>query len=243
MSNTTTDGGPSCLVGTTYCGHKYIQSSWTYHDVTGATDLFSGSTTRYVGSPANCPSDTSMTASVDGWTMTATGGALNKLSSISGQLVAPPLNTTSGAASKTDANGNKVGVDNSGQFFDTLSSTTPVLTASGSGTPSSPWKFGYIPPANESSGTRVYMTVNSVNYTVKTGFGARDNNGNSIGEYTSTSAVSLVDNIALPNDTSTDHHRYTFTYESTPGTCTPLTGTSACVTGRIVQITLPTGGT
>src|SRR5207244_4059808 len=52
-------------------------------------------------------------------------------------------------------------------------------------------------------------------------------------------AVSLPDNITLPDGT-----QYKFTYESTPGTCTPLSGTYSanCVTGRIGSVTLPTGG-
>src|SRR5208283_1347385 len=40
-----------------------------------------------------------------------------------------------------------------------------------------------------------------------------------------------------------DGSKYLFTYEATPGTsCTPLQGTTSCVTARISSVTLPTGG-
>ena len=57
-------------------------------------------------------------------------------------------------------------VNTSNQFFDTLSSTTPVLTITGSGTPASPLKYQYPAP----SGTATY-TMNYLQYTVKTNFG------------------------------------------------------------------------
>ena len=42
-----------------------------------------------------------------------------------------------------------------------------------------------------------------------------------------------------------DSTEYQLTYEETPGSCTPLSGTYSpnCVTGRIYQVILPTGGT
>jgi RHS repeat-associated protein len=77
---------------------------------------------------------------------------------------------------------------------------------------------------------------------VKTNFGV-SNSGGAITEYGPLNNP-LVAYIALPDDTSTHHDRYTFNYEQTPGTCTPLPNTfSYCVTGRIASVTLPTGGT
>jgi len=131
----------------------------------------------------------------------------------------------------TDRNGNQISVNSSGQFFDTLSSSTAVLTTTGSGTVASPLKFTYTPPSN----TPVSYVMNYTNYTVATNFAV------GIGEFKSTAAVPLVSSIVLP-----DGSQYTFTYEATPsipasGACTPYAGTT-CVTARVKSIGLPTGG-
>jgi RHS repeat-associated protein len=143
-----------------------------------------------------------------------------------------PVNSSTGAGSFTDANGNEISVNNSGVFTDTLGQT--ALTVAG-GTSHGPWgttplTLTYAPPAG---GTASY-TMNSVYYTVATNFGAF-----SIGEYGKT-PVYLPSNIVLPDGT-----QYTFTYEATPGTCVPLVLTyeANCVTGRVASVTLPTGGT
>jgi hypothetical protein len=146
-------------------------------------------------------------------------------------LTSPP--NTSSPYTSTDKNGNSISFNN-GVYTDTLGQA--VLQTSGSAP--NPVSFSYIPPANEGSGTRVSVTANFVNYTVKTNFGATDSGGHAIAEYSSATAVALVDNITLPDGT-----RYTFSYEPTTGTCTLLSGTSECVTGRILSVTLPTGGT
>jgi RHS repeat-associated protein len=145
-----------------------------------------------------------------------------------GTFFYPPHQVGSGSGSYTDRNGNEITVSSSGQFYDTLSSTIPVLTVAGSGTPSSPRTFTYT----AASGTSPYYTVNYTNYTVATNFGV-----SGISEYTSSAAVPLVSSIALP-----DGSQYSFTYEATPGSCTPYSGTT-CVTARLKTVTLPTGGT
>jgi RHS repeat-associated protein len=145
----------------------------------------------------------------------------------SGSVLTPPLGGPSGSGIITDRNGNEITSNGSGNFYDTISSTTPVLTVSGSGTPSSPMKFTYT----SSSGGSPYYQVNFTNYTVATNFGV-----SGIHEYKSSAAVALVTSIVLP-----DNSQYNFTYETTPGTCTPYAGTT-CVTARITSIQLPTGG-
>ncbi len=129
-----------------------------------------------------------------------------------------------------DTNGNGIDVNpNTGQFFDTLSGTTPVLTQAGSATPTSPVTYTYTAP----SGASAIYTVKYLQYTVATAF-----NISGVQEYGPTS-VALVSSIVLPDQT-----RYTFSYEPTPGSCTPLANTYAnnCVTGRLEEVTLPTGG-
>jgi len=134
----------------------------------------------------------------------------------SGGAIQPPLSRFAVAANNTDRNGNQITVNSSGQFFDTLSSTVPVLTVSGS----SPMTFTYTAP----SGANASYTMKYTAYTVKTNFGCPN-----ISEYGPTSN-NLVSEIDLP-----DGSKYTFTYEPTPGY-------AGDVTGRLYQVTLPTGG-
>jgi RHS repeat-associated protein len=240
VTYTSTNSGPACYFSGTAYGQQYTQANWTYVDSFGAVHNFSGTTLRYVGAAAYCPPDTSMTSTTNdgsGWTLSATGINLRNVKSISGQTIYPFVNGAGTSASKVDANGNIISVNNN-SFYDTLSATTPVLTIAGSGTSASPYQLGYIPPANVTTGARVYVKVNFVNYTLKTSFGAKTNSGSTIKEYSSTSAIPLVDSISLPDGT-----QYNFKYEATSGSCTLVSGTSACVTGRLIQVTLPTGGT
>jgi RHS repeat-associated protein len=148
-----------------------------------------------------------------------------------GKVYTVPFNTGSGSGNFTDRNGNEITVSGA-NFYDTLSSTSPVLTVSGSGTPSSPMKFTYTAPSN---GQASY-TLNYTNYTVATNFGVSGTN-----EYKSSAAVPLVTSVVLPDGT-----QYSIQYEATPstpssGACTPYAGTT-CVTARIKSMTLPTGG-
>jgi RHS repeat-associated protein len=119
----------------------------------------------------------------------------------------------------TDANGNEITENSSGEFYDTLSSTTPVLTIAG--VAPSNTTFTYTPP----SGTNVAYTMKYTSYTVRTNFGC-----SGVSEYGPT-AQDLVSEIDLPDGT-----KYTFAYEATPSY-------SGDVTGRLASVTLPTGGT
>ena len=222
--------------------NQYIfYRGWGYHDFWGVSHSFLGSM-EYDPSGCDLGTHGSLNSSAtDGSGLIlkaslSSGGGPNPatISLPNGNVLTPPMNLASGssyaAGTVTDANGNQITVNGSGQFYDTLSSTTAVLTVTGSGTPSSPNKFTYTPP----SGTNVFYTMNYVQYTVKTGFGVSGTT-----EYGPLSNA-LVSSIQLPDGSS-----YSFTYETTPGSCTPLSGTYStnCVTGRIIEVTLPTGGT
>ena len=137
-----------------------------------------------------------------------------------GKVITPPLGNGAGSATATDRNGNVISVNTGGQYFDTLSSSTPVLTVAGSGTPASPETFTYVAP---NGGNAIY-TMKFAAYTVQTKFGC-----STVTEYGPTS-TSLVSEIDLP-----DGSKYIFTYEQTPGV-------PANVTGRIASVTLPTVG-
>lgn len=222
--------------------------NYVYHDGFGSAHRFPGKATWQFGIGGH--SCTSIFRGFTAYTSDGSAYYLNinnntgvgTLTAKDGSAVAAPFSEDSGgsagAGGITDSNGNKITVNGSGQFFDTLSSTTPVLTVAGSGTPSSPITLTYTPP----SGSNVAYKVNYTAYTVKTAFGFASD-ASPIQEYSSASAVNLVSSIALPDDTISQPDRYTFTYEAITGSCTLVSGTTQCVTGRIASVTLPTGGT
>jgi RHS repeat-associated protein len=226
-------------------GEVQVWNNYVYHDAFGRTHPFSGQITIY---SQNCTgtSTTSFTSTAtdgSGLTISVTNGTTLYLTTPSGAVLVPPAvqipPTSAQPATKTDANGNFVNANSGGQFFDTLSSTVPVLTISGTGDQTSPIKFTYPAPADGAASCSpitncVSYTMNYTLYTVATDF--RYTTSPKIAEYPPTKAA-LVSSIALPDGTS-----YTFGYEATTGTCTPLSGTTACVTGRINSVTLPTGG-
>lgn len=225
VSYTSVNSGNACFFSGSYYGQQYTQSNWAYHDPYGAVHYFAGTTIHYVGSPAYCPADTSLTSLTSdgsGWTLVAVGGTVNKVTAISGLVAHPPVNGTGGSASVIDANGNEITADNSGNFFDTLSGTSAVLTVTGNGSPTSPVKLQYT----GAGGSAPYYQIIYGSYNVKTQFLC-----NGVTDYTSTSAIYLVNSIILP-----DNSQYSFSYEATPNN-------SGYVTGRVSQVTLPTGGT
>jgi RHS repeat-associated protein len=213
-------------------GMKTTYSNWTYHDNLGVEHWFGPNavSTVTMGSAA-CQGSTGFTltaADGSGYTLVVNGSTVSSLTSASGSKIQAPANTGTGAGSFTDRNGNVLSANSSGQFFDTMSSTVPVLTAAGAGTAASPITYTYTAP-NASS---VHYTMNFTNFTVATNFLV-----SGVGEYRSPAAVPLVTSIALP-----DGSQYTFHYEATPGSCTPIAGTT-CTTARLTSVTLPTGGT
>jgi len=205
-----------------------LYSNFVYHDPFGVVHGFAMPIIGPSCYHGASPSATATAPDGSGYNIYATNSPSATITSSTGTVFNPPLQSGSGSGIYTDRNGNMVSVDGSGHFYDTLSSTTPVLTVAGLGTPSSPTTFTYTAP---SGGSATYQ-VNYTNYTVATNFGL-----SGVSEYRSSAAVPLVTSIALPDGT-----QYTLTYESTPGTCTPYSGTT-CVTARLASVTLPTGGT
>jgi RHS repeat-associated protein len=253
MSQTTTTN--SCQVCNQYtCWYptgQYVISNWKYTDSWGIPHSFSGSAIINIGQcmqygGPNSTGFTSTTSDGSGITLAITGSSTCAcltvvLAKSDGTILNGP-NGSSGSGN-SDRNGNQITTDGSGHFYDTLSTTTPVLTVSGTGTASSPTVFTYTPSNTASStcsstntaGVACY-TMNYTNYTVATNFGI-----SGIHEYKSSAAVALVSSIVLPDGT-----KYNFTYEATPstppsGACTPYAGTT-CVTARVTSIQLPTGG-
>ena len=212
--------------GNKYFGGLTTYSNWAYHDAFGRSHKFSGTTQSNYCTSTDTTLNTTTTDG-SGFKLAAVGDS-GSVFSKQGQNMNAPINSGTGAASAIDRNGNIINVDGSGHFYDTLSAATPVLTVTGSGTSTSPTKFTYTAP----SGSSVSYQANYTNYTIATNFGITG-----ITDYKSSAAVPLISNIVLP-----DGSQYTITYEATPGTCSPYSGTT-CVTGRIASIQYPTLGT
>jgi len=199
-------------------------SNFSYWDSFGTHHHFS------LGELGTCngPSSGSAVATDgSGYTLEADAGSLTAdIITAAGQVVYPPLNAIAGSANFTDRNGNMLTVDNSGHFYDTLSSTTPTLTIAGAGSPSSPKTFTYTAPSGASAAQRMKYTPSPV----------LTNCGCSGVSAFGPSTIALVSEIDLPDIAVNPNDKYTFTYESTPGY-------SGHVTGRLASVTLPTGGT
>lgn len=223
LSATSTQQPPCSTITQTF-------SNYALRDVLKGTHPFPGSTwqktTTCPGQPPQFTYGPPLVATASdgsGYTITVALPAAWSVRSSSGALI--------NGSTYTDPNGNEI-TTSGGKYYDTLSSTTPVLTTAGAGTPSSPLTLTYTPP----SGTNVAATVNYTQYTVATNFGFTSSPA--IQEY-GPNSVALISSIELPDGKS-----YTISYEPTPGSCAPLSGTysSNCVTGRIEEISLPTGG-
>lgn len=193
-------------------------TNFVYHDPWGVPHSFAGSTNTY--SPdCDTPNNTISATATDGSGYSINGGTITAKN---GNNVTPPAGSGGGAATFIDRNGNKITVDNSGVFTDTLGTT--ALTVSG--TAPSPTTFTYVAP----SGANAAYTMKYTSYTVQTNFGC-----SGITEYGAT-ANNLVSEIDLPDVATNPNDKYTFTYEATPGH-------AGNVTGRLASVTLPTGGT
>jgi hypothetical protein len=193
------DGGPQW-----YWGWRY--TNYVYHDPWGAAHSFPGVSLI-------CSNDNLSGSTTDGSGFSIIEGSTIKGSD--GQAFVPPVNQTTGSATATDANGNKISVNSSGVFTDTLGTT--ALTVTGSGSPSSPLLFTYTSPSGA-----VGVQLNYSIYNIKTNF-----NCSGISEYTA-NGVYLVSSVVLPDGSS-----YGFSYEQN----------GTYYTGRLKTITLPTGGT
>jgi RHS repeat-associated protein len=215
--------------------HNYtVRDTWAYHDPFGAAHAFENLVLVFDVGICSGITPVNFDTAVDGSGYSVSGATQSSapVYTTAGQKIVAPINQGSGAASSTDRNGNIISVNGSGQFFDTLSSTVPVLAVTGAGTQASPMIFTYTAP----SGAGATYKVNYTNYTVATNFGISGTT-----EYRSAAAVPLVSSVVLPDGT-----QYSFLYEATPstpapGACTPYAGTT-CVTARVRSITLPTGG-
>lgn len=223
----------NCYTWTCQSGHCHYQitgtetrsGNWVYHDPFGVPHPFVGTTVVQTGTCGgiNRPSFQATATDGSGYTISvANSGGQHTVISKDGANIIAPWQSSAGAGTWTDRNGNQITASSTGAFTDTLGTT--ALTVTGSGTPSSPVTFTYTAP----SGANVSYTMNFTTYSIQTNFGC-----SGITEYgaNGTTTANLVSEIDLP-----DRSKYTFGYEPTPGH-------SGFVTGRLASVTLPTGGT
>ena len=202
-------------------------SNYIYHDNKGDSHPITYSFTNTCGNTAG-PTGTGTYTLTDnsGYTIYRTSNSFVAFTKDGAQFSVPTYlsfngyneQITPGAARFTDTNGNQISATSSGTFTDTMGMT--ALSVSGSAP--SPVVYTYTDPNGKSQ----TVTVNYGTYTVQTAFGV-----SGITEYSQTS-VPLVSSIVYSGDGSS----YSFTYETTPGN-------ASAVTGRIASITLRTGGT
>lgn len=219
-----------------HCGPmgQYSYQSWTYGglyyvDRYAVIHTFGGVGGSYIVSPggSGCPppgaSPSGTLRSTDGNGMAvyfSMGQGQMNLGFVAkdGTSISPPIYINSSPSTtsytSTDPNGNQISLSN-GAFTDTLGQQALGIT----GTAPSNTLLSFV----NNSGSSTYTVIYSPN-NVKTNFGCAG-----IGEY-SASSVYLVNSIELP-----DGRSYQFSYESTPG----YTGYT---TGRLLSVTLPTGG-
>lgn len=220
-------------------GGKYTWTVWSnfiYTDNTGTQHPFNFSISDWelLNTPCgNGPSNYGSGVAIDGsgYTLSVQGTTsgqlpvqLNGLTDRSGNTYGASITASPGSGTVTDPNGNTLSMGYNA-YYDTLSSSTPVLTVAGSGTPTSPITYTYSGP----SGNEVY-TIKYTQYNVQTNFGC-----SGITEYGAT-AQNLVSEIDLPDQGTYPNHKYTFMYETT-------FQDSSSVTGRLASVTLPTGAT
>ncbi len=191
---------------------------FSYHDTFGIAHPFTGSAYDYTECPSGSSSALNATSSDgSGYQLSYDPVAgTQSLTTRSGESLNVPDNSTAGAGTVTDRNGNQVSTTGNGIFTDTLGMTALTITG---GAPN-PLVFTYTSTVGPAAVTMNYSSV-----TVQTNFSC-----SGIANYGPTT-VSLVSSIKLP-----DNSTYSFTYEPTPGY-------PGSYTGRVQTITLPTGGT
>ena len=241
-----TAGNPT--VSTCYYGSLHIPGSitnrWTdfvYHDPLGGVHPYPSSyyvvsTVNLGGSGNTCPSNsyTNFTNAVapdnSGYILSVNVSSdlpVATLNARGGLIIqVPPVQSSTGTGSITDANANQISISSTGVITDTLGTT--ALTVSGNAPTNPPScspavTYTYTAP----SGAAANVTVNYAYYVVQTNFGV-----SGTAEFGPTSEC-LVNSIQLPDGSS-----YSFQYETTVGN-----GISGKTTGRLASVTLPTGGT
>ena len=197
-------------------------TKWVYHDQFGTPHSFNGQTDS--GSDicyptVDDPSFTAVATDGSGYTLIVTNYTDAQIVSPAGFVTTPPVQDPSGSGTATDRNGNQLSTTGT-TVADTLG--TAALVISGA-MPTLTYTF-------QTTGNYTNtVTVTYTSYTLKTAF-----NCSGISEATISGAYLPT---SITRSDGAVSYTYQFAYEQTPGYGTSYT------TGRIQQVTLPTGGT
>ncbi len=181
-----------------WCAIQQVYSeeydTFVYHDPMGGVHSFPNLETDQF----QCFNNESTEVATDGsgYTMTVAYPLRTTVYPRSGGALQPPVGAPSAAGTIVDRNGNQVNTDGT-HFYDTMSSTTPVLTVTGA----SPNPVYYTYTAPNSQSTSFKMTFQT--FTVSTNFGCQYAT-----QFPPTPEY-LVNAIILPDST-----QYSFTYDS-----------------------------
>ena len=232
----------SCVVSSGPHGTVYFYwndyNTYVYHDSAGGSHPFNITLTTWhtgapCGSDSNPSSATALAKDNSGFTLTANinpGGYVTSQQGITFNVPFFVGTPSSSNASAVNPNGNTISSTVSGQatsYTDALGMA--VLSATWTNSPPTiqeSYKYSSV------GNVAAYVVVKYSSKIVKTNFGCTSP---SVHEFGPTSE-NLVSEIDMPDIATNPSDKYKFTYEQTPGF-------SGDTTGRIVQITLPTGGT
>lgn len=219
----------SCNIGThtdpfyyyynKYTFKNYLDMQGTTHPFWSAAVVYDDSTcSAYPNYPSLPYSKTISLVDGSGLSVYVDAGAHAIIYPPNGGSITPPVqNANAAPMTTTDFNGNQVTSTDGVNFRDTLGTTALAITGNAqSGTVTYTFQT--------TTGTNV-VTVNYSAFTVKTVFACAG-----IGDIT-------TPNVYLPVTISRPEGSYQIAYEQTPGYGSTYT------TGRLAQITLPTGGT
>jgi len=191
----------------TYPG--FIDSLGTYHHINGL--YFDTGCGQSYGSTATADDGS-------GYTVTMTTASTGTITSVKGKAWNLPAQVRSGPATVTDTNGNQITTSDGTTFYDTLSSTTPVMTISGT----NPVSYTYTGPSGN-----VAVKMNYGTYPIRTAFNC------GIPEYSAT-GVPLVSSILMP-----DNSQYTFNYEKNGSNYTGRLSSVTLPTGGTITYSYP----
>lgn len=201
-------------------------TNWFYTDGNGTPHPFDSATTKMIVStdPSCGPSTArAMAADQTGYSISISSTpAVTSLKDSAGDTLVVPLQSSYGAASITDRNGNVISTDGT-NFTDTLGVKVLSVSSSFVGADNSilaSQTFTYNTTVGNASVVVTYKT-----YGMRTAFQCP-------GQQEASGGATLVDSI-----TYADGSKYSFQYEPSPGIPYPN-----WITGRLTSITLPTGG-
>jgi len=204
-----------------------IYAYFGYVDGAGTTHAYSNLWTTDNSGPCGPHGSSKSAEATDGSGITLNVG-LNSAQVVlrDGSPLSPPLQSTTGSGTVTDSNGNQISTAGGGTFTDTLGTT--ALTVDSSYAPGTVY-YQYTAP----SGGTATVEVDYTAYNIQTAFNCPSNNPQEF----ALSNVYLPTTIKMPDISTNPSSQYTFSYEQTPGYASNYT------TGRMTQMTLPTGGT